>query len=61
MMILRAAVIFSEGLFEGETLAIHPPSADVSTSIDVALLPPKDIPFEMLIRVMKHFLLYLCG
>lgn len=53
MTILRTATIFAEGIFEGETLVIHP-STEISSVLEVALFPPKDAPLDIHIRVGKH-------
>lgn len=49
--LLRAVTIFSEGIFDGETLVVHPKLAQVSNSLKVALISPKNIPYDIHIRV----------
>nr|XP_018903304.1 PREDICTED: Bardet-Biedl syndrome 2 protein homolog [Bemisia tabaci] len=48
--LLRAVTIFSEGIFDGETLVVHPKLAQVSNSLKVALISPKNIPYDIHIR-----------
>ncbi|XKL67444.1 hypothetical protein PGB90_002935 [Kerria lacca] len=48
--ILRLATIFAEGIFEGETFVVHPPNKDVSSALDIALVPPKDVSLDIHIR-----------
>uniref|UniRef100_A0A2C9L6U9 Bardet-Biedl syndrome 2 protein homolog n=1 Tax=Biomphalaria glabrata TaxID=6526 RepID=A0A2C9L6U9_BIOGL len=50
--IIRAALIFAEGIFEGESHVIHPSAAVVSSSVSVPLIPPKDVPVDLHIKAM---------
>lgn len=49
--VIRAVTVFAEGIFEGETLVIHPRSDLVKSSLYVPLVPPKDTPLDIHIRV----------
>lgn len=45
---IRSATVFAEGIFEGgETIVSHPPIEQVSSIIEIALFPPKDVPTEI--------------
>ncbi|KAK0055080.1 Bardet-Biedl syndrome 2 protein [Biomphalaria pfeifferi] len=50
--IIRVALIFAEGIFEGESHVIHPSAAAVSSSVSVPLIPPKDVPVDLHIKAM---------
>nr|XP_033796514.1 Bardet-Biedl syndrome 2 protein isoform X2 [Geotrypetes seraphini] len=48
--IIRAVLIFAEGIFEGESHVIHPNLQNLSTHIRVPILPPKDVPVDLHIK-----------
>lgn len=50
LTIIRAVTVFAEGIFEGETLVIHPRSDQVTTTLNVPLVPPKDTALDIHIR-----------
>ncbi|XP_054272128.1 Bardet-Biedl syndrome 2 protein homolog [Macrosteles quadrilineatus] len=49
--VIRAVTVFAEGIFEGETLVIHPRSDQVKSTVCVPLVPPKDTALDIHIRV----------
>jgi len=44
-------MVFAEGIFEGETHILHPKPSEVTSQLDVALYPPRDIPVDIHIKV----------
>ncbi|CAI8055643.1 Bardet-Biedl syndrome 2 protein homolog [Geodia barretti] len=48
--VIRAVVIFAEGLFEGESHIIHPPSGKLGSCVKVPLLPDKDLAVDLSIQ-----------
>ncbi|KAH9519143.1 Bardet-Biedl syndrome 2 protein [Bulinus truncatus] len=50
--IIRAVLIFAEGIFEGESHVIHPNAGAVSNTVTVPLIPPKDVPVDLHIKAM---------
>lgn len=55
MMIIRAVMVFAEGIFEGETLVKHPRPEKVSTHLDIPLVIPKDTPLDIHLKVLFIF------
>uniref|UniRef100_A0A670YE55 Bardet-Biedl syndrome 2 protein homolog n=1 Tax=Pseudonaja textilis TaxID=8673 RepID=A0A670YE55_PSETE len=53
--IIRAVLIFAEGIFENESHVIHPTSQNLSSSIKIPLCPPKDIPVELNIKALVGY------
>ncbi|CAH1402083.1 unnamed protein product [Nezara viridula] len=51
LMVIRAAAIFAEGIFEGETLVIHPKPEQVSSQLEIPLIIPKDTPLDIHIKL----------
>lgn len=49
--IISAVMVFAEGIFEGETHVLHPKDSEVTSRLDVALYPPKDVPVDIHIKV----------
>lgn len=49
--IIRAVIIFAEGIFNGETHVVHPSLSKLSSNINVPLFLPKDIPVDIHIKV----------
>jgi Bardet-Biedl syndrome 2 protein len=56
-------MVFAEGIFEGETHVLHPKESEVSSRLDVALYPPRDVPVDIHIKVERFisFLILLCS
>ncbi|XP_032086553.1 Bardet-Biedl syndrome 2 protein isoform X2 [Thamnophis elegans] len=50
--IIRAVLIFAEGIFENESHVIHPTPQNLSSNIKIPLCPPKDIPVELNIKAL---------
>ncbi|KAK2848035.1 hypothetical protein Q7C36_009717 [Tachysurus vachellii] len=48
--IIRAVLIFAEGIFEGESHVVHPSVQTLSGCICVPIIPPKDIPVDLHIK-----------
>jgi len=44
-------MVFAEGIFEGETHILHPKPSEVTSQLDVALYPPRDVPVDIHIKV----------
>lgn len=49
--IIAAVMVFAEGIFEGETHVLHPKDSEVTSKLDVALYPPRDVPVDIHIKV----------
>ncbi|KAK3104019.1 hypothetical protein FSP39_023716 [Pinctada imbricata] len=47
---VRAALIFAEGIFEGESHVIHPSPSNLSNCVRVPIVPPKDVPVDLHIK-----------
>uniref|UniRef100_A0A4W5P4F7 BBSome complex member BBS2 n=1 Tax=Hucho hucho TaxID=62062 RepID=A0A4W5P4F7_9TELE len=48
--IIRAVLIFAEGIFEGESHVVHPSGQNLCGYIRVPIIPPKDIPVDLHIK-----------
>ncbi|KAK1785417.1 hypothetical protein P4O66_018251, partial [Electrophorus voltai] len=48
--IIRAVLIFAEGIFEGESHVVHPSAPNLSGCVCVPIIPPKDIPVDLHIK-----------
>uniref|UniRef100_A0A4W4H8M2 Bardet-Biedl syndrome 2 protein homolog n=1 Tax=Electrophorus electricus TaxID=8005 RepID=A0A4W4H8M2_ELEEL len=48
--IIRAVLIFAEGIFEGESHVVHPSALNLSGCVCVPIIPPKDIPVDLHIK-----------
>ncbi|KAF5291934.1 hypothetical protein FQA39_LY14166 [Lamprigera yunnana] len=53
--IIKAVIIFAEGIFKGETHIVHPPSSKISPSQTVPLLLPKDMPVDIHIKAFVGY------
>ncbi|XP_033117827.1 Bardet-Biedl syndrome 2 protein homolog [Anneissia japonica] len=56
-MIIRAVLIFAEGIFEGESHVVHPSAVNLTQCAKVPIVPPKDIPVDLHIKALvghKH-------
>ncbi|XP_061450545.1 Bardet-Biedl syndrome 2 protein isoform X2 [Rhineura floridana] len=53
--IIRAVLIFAEGIFEGESHVIHPSLQNLSSRIKIPLIPPKDMPVELNIKAFVGY------
>lgn len=59
--VIRSALIFAEGIFQGECHVVHPSSKSLDSKISVPLIPPKNVVVDLHIKVYvgypesKHF------
>lgn len=49
--IIKAVIIFAEGIFKGETHVVHPPTSKLSSELSIPLTLPKDNPVDIHIKV----------
>lgn len=49
--IIRAVIVFAEGIFKGETRVEHPPQSKLTSEVRVPVCPPKDRPIDIHIKV----------
>lgn len=49
--IIRAVLIFAEGIFLGESHVVHPSIHNLSNSIRIPITPPKDVPVDLHLKV----------
>lgn len=48
--VVRAVLIFAEGIFEGESHVVHPNASALSNCVRVPIVPPKDVPVDLHIK-----------
>ncbi|KAG1682561.1 Bardet-Biedl syndrome 2 [Nymphon striatum] len=53
--IIKAVIIFAEGIFEGESLVVHPTEAELASSVRVPIYPPKDSPVDLHIKAFVGY------
>ncbi|XP_037069324.1 Bardet-Biedl syndrome 2 protein homolog [Pollicipes pollicipes] len=53
--VMRAALIFAEGIFQGESHVVHPPAGLCSNTIRVPLFPPKDVTYDLHIKALVGY------
>ncbi|XP_065519583.1 Bardet-Biedl syndrome 2 protein isoform X2 [Lathamus discolor] len=53
--IIRAVLIFAEGIFEGESHVVHPSPQNLSGCIRVPLTPAKDVPVDLHIKAFVGY------
>ncbi|KAJ8925470.1 hypothetical protein NQ315_009304 [Exocentrus adspersus] len=53
--IIRAVIIFAEGIFKGETHVVHPPASKLSSEISIPLTLPKDNPVDIHIKALVGY------
>ncbi|NWX41020.1 BBS2 protein, partial [Steatornis caripensis] len=53
--IIRAVLIFAEGIFEGESHVVHPSLQNLSGCVCVPLTPPKDVPVDLHIKAFVGY------
>ncbi|XP_068022668.1 Bardet-Biedl syndrome 2 protein [Melanerpes formicivorus] len=53
--IIRAVLIFAEGIFEGESHVVHPSLHNLSGCLRVSLTPPKDVPVDLHIKAFVGY------
>ncbi|XP_069575526.1 BBSome complex member BBS2 isoform X1 [Brachyistius frenatus] len=50
--IIRAVLIFAEGIFEGESHVVHPSAQNLAGCVRVPIVPPKDVPVDLHIQAL---------
>uniref|UniRef100_A0A8C8SYT9 Bardet-Biedl syndrome 2 n=1 Tax=Peromyscus maniculatus bairdii TaxID=230844 RepID=A0A8C8SYT9_PERMB len=53
--IIRAVLIFAEGIFVGESHVVHPSVHNLSSSIRVPVTPPKDVPVDLHLKTFVGY------
>ncbi|KAM9301908.1 BBSome complex member BBS2 [Gastrophryne carolinensis] len=53
--IIRAVLIFAEGIFEGESHVVHPSAQNLTGCIRVPICPPKDVPVDLHIKAFVGY------
>ncbi|XP_060248191.1 Bardet-Biedl syndrome 2 protein [Meriones unguiculatus] len=53
--IIRAVLIFAEGIFVGESHVVHPSIHNLSSSICVPITPPKDVPVDLHLKAFVGY------
>lgn len=53
--IIRAVIIFAEGIFDGESYVVHPPASKLSSQLIVPLKVPKDNAVDIHIKAIIGF------
>lgn len=49
--IIRAVIIFAEGIFKGESHVVHPPASKLKSDVSIPLFPPRDNQVDLHIKV----------
>uniref|UniRef100_A0A8C6DJ08 Bardet-Biedl syndrome 2 protein homolog n=1 Tax=Moschus moschiferus TaxID=68415 RepID=A0A8C6DJ08_MOSMO len=53
--IIRAVLIFAEGIFAGESHVVHPSVHHLSSSVHIPISPPKDIPVDLHLKTFVGY------
>ncbi|KAF4525124.1 hypothetical protein B566_EDAN005066, partial [Ephemera danica] len=53
--IIRAALVFGEGIFKGESHVIHPKEPEIGNKVVVALYPPHNVPVDLHIKTLVGY------
>ncbi|XP_040266216.1 Bardet-Biedl syndrome 2 protein [Bufo bufo] len=53
--VIRAVLIFAEGIFEGESHVVHPSAQHLTGRIRVPICPPKDVPVDLHIKAFVGY------
>uniref|UniRef100_A0A8C8ZUC3 Bardet-Biedl syndrome 2 n=1 Tax=Prolemur simus TaxID=1328070 RepID=A0A8C8ZUC3_PROSS len=53
--IIRAVLIFAEGIFAGESHVVHPSVHTLSSSIRIPITPPKDVPVDLHLKIFVGY------
>ncbi|KAF6018625.1 BBS2 [Bugula neritina] len=48
--VIKSVLVFSEGIFEGESHVIHPKDNELSGSLEIPIQPPKDISVDLHVK-----------
>lgn len=51
-VVIKAVLIFAEGIFEGECHVVHPPPSKLTNKVNIPIYPPKDIPVDLHIKAL---------
>nr|XP_037289052.1 Bardet-Biedl syndrome 2 protein homolog [Rhipicephalus microplus] len=49
--VIRAVILFAEGIFDGESLVFHPKDEQVQSEVSLPLWPPKDLAVDLHFKV----------
>lgn len=53
--IIRAVLIFAEGIFIGESHVVHPSIHNLASCIRVPITPPKDVPVDLHLKTFVGY------
>jgi len=53
--VIKAVIIFAEGIFKNESHVTHPPNDKLSTTLSVPILVPRDIEVDLHIQILVGF------
>ncbi|XP_071104819.1 BBSome complex member BBS2-like [Haliotis cracherodii] len=53
--VIKAVLIFAEGIFEGESHVVHPSTNCLSGNLKVPIFPPKDVPVDLHIKALVGY------
>lgn len=53
--IIKAVVIFAEGIFKGESYVVHPPEVEVSNVLPVPLRPLRDVAIDLHVKSLVGY------
>ncbi|KAJ3649377.1 hypothetical protein Zmor_021125 [Zophobas morio] len=53
--VIKAVVIFAEGIFKGETHVVHPPNSKLSSDLLIPLSIPRDAPVDIHIKALVGY------
>ncbi|KAM5207136.1 BBSome complex member BBS2 isoform 3-T3 [Hipposideros larvatus] len=53
--IIRAVLIFAEGIFVGESHVVHPSVHNLSSSIRIPITPPRDVPVDLHLKTFVGY------
>ena len=57
--VIKAVVIFAEGVFEGgESFVVHPPLNQLASSLQVPIVPPKDVAVDLHIKAFIGYVFF---
>uniref|UniRef100_A0A8C4PWL5 Bardet-Biedl syndrome 2 n=1 Tax=Eptatretus burgeri TaxID=7764 RepID=A0A8C4PWL5_EPTBU len=52
---IRAVLIFAEGIFDGESYVVHPDIGNLSSRVTIALRPPKNVPVDLHVKALVGY------
>ncbi|XP_070565580.1 BBSome complex member BBS2-like [Ptychodera flava] len=53
--VLRAVLIFAEGIFDGESHVVHPNNSNLTNTLKVPIVPPKDVQVDLHIKAFVGY------